>query len=305
MSNKYFGGIVTQTGEMGQQSDTDANLKECVTGTVGAVTKKMDELRVADAITEIFNLFKRCNKYIDETEPWKLAKDETQNARLSEVLYNLTEGISTGASLLAPYMPETTQRILKQLNSSPVDYDRLSEWGNYPSGNKVTDSPEILFMRMDLKDVLEKAHVSEAPDTAKTEENGAAGKKDAAQKASAEKAGKEETAGKPEVVYEDFDRLEFRVGEILECRSVENSKKLLCSQVKIGDKVVQICSGIRSAYTPEQMVGRKVMVITNLKPRKMAGLDSQGMLLCAEDQEGKLSLMTPDDSTMAAGSEIC
>ncbi|MCI1723666.1 MAG: methionine--tRNA ligase [Lachnospiraceae bacterium] len=317
MSNKYFGGVVTQTGEMGQLSDTDANLKECVTGTVAAVTAKMDELRVADAITEIFNLFKRCNKYIDETEPWKLAKDESQKARLSEVLYNLTEGISTGVSLLAPFMPETTERVMKQLNSSAVEYDKLSEWGNYPSGNKVTDAPEILFMRMDLKEVLEKAHVApEAADAGKNE--AAAGKagsgtkntegvsKDAAADGKNEGAvSGNEASGKPEIVYEDFDKMEFRVGEIIDCRIVENSKKLLCSQVKIGDKTVQICSGIRAAYSPEQMIGKKVMVIVNLKPRKMAGLESQGMLLCAEDADGKLSLMTPDDSSMAAGSEIC
>ena len=335
MSNKYFGGVVTRTGEEGGCGGIDSDLKACVTKTVGNVTAKMDELRVADAITEIFLLFKRCNKYIDETEPWKLAKDENSGSRLQEVLYNLTEGIAVGASLLAPFMPETSERIFRQIGTGAIPYDSLGTWGNVPSGTKVTDTPEILFMRMDLKEVLAKVQPDKAEGSAEEKDGGnaASGEKAGAadgKPANGKGAGKaaegkpadsaadgkgaaegpasgaaEAAEGKPEIVYEDFDKMEFRVGEILECRAVENSKKLLCSRVKVGDKVLQICSGIRSAYAPEEMPGKKVMVLVNLKPRKMAGLLSEGMLLCAEDQDGKLSLVSPEDSGMPSGAEIC
>ncbi len=275
MTNKYFGGIVEQTGDFGGQEEIDADLKDVAVTLAGRVTAKMDELRVADALTEIFQLFKRSNKYIDETEPWKLAKEEGKEARLKEVLYNLTEAITIGASILAPFMPETTERILAQLHTKALSYDEVASWGNYPSGNKVTDSPEILFARMDLEEVLQKAGVADGdPDD------------DAADAV--------ELPDKAEISYDDFDKCSFVVGEILSCEEVKDSKKLLCSQVKVGAKTLQICSGIRPHYKAEDMAGKKVMVLVNLKPRKMAGLESQGMILCAEGPDGTLSLVMPD-----------
>ncbi|MDY2937282.1 MAG: methionine--tRNA ligase subunit beta, partial [Fusicatenibacter sp.] len=292
MSNKYFGGVVTKTGA---EEPVDDDLKAVVTKTVEKVSAKMEELRVADAISEIFNLFKRCNKYIDETMPWALAKDETKKERLSEVLYNLVEGITIGATLLESFMPETTERILTQLNASRRSFEELSQFGLYPSGNKVTDKPEILFQRLDVKEVLEKVEAKKA-----AAEN--------TQKETSEPE-KEETPvidiePKAEITFEDFEKLQFQVGEIIACEAVKKSKKLLCSQVKIGSQVKQIVSGIKSQYTPEEMVGKKVMVLVNLKPAKLAGVLSEGMLLCAEDADGNLSLMTPEKE-MPAGAEIC
>ena len=328
MSNKYFGGLV-ENKNIADGGGIDADLKAFVTGTGDKVREKMEGLRVADAITEIFNLFKRCNKYIDETEPWKLAKNEDEKDRLATVLYNLMEGILTGTTLLEPFMPETASRIYAQIGAGAADLDCIAGWGNYPSGTKVTEKPEILFARMDLKEVMEKVNAGNASETAqdtKPAADGAGSANKNEEGGNAEKSGNgnkpEDTAGaagkskaggipdaeadeKPQIVYDDFAKMNFRVGEIVDCKIVENSKKLLCSQVKIGDKTVQICSGIRAAYTPEQMIGKKVMVIVNLAPRKMAGLLSQGMLLCAEGADGRLSLMTPDDSGIEAGSEIC
>lgn len=248
----------------------------------------MEDLRVADALTEIFNLFKRCNKYIDETMPWALAKDESKQDRLSTVLYHLVEGICIGASLLESYMPETTERILNQLNASRREFEDLTTFGMYPSGGKVTDTPEILFQRLDVKEVLEKV--------------------EAMKPASEEVQEDEETVidiePKEEITFEDFEKMQFQVGEIIACEAVKKSKKLLCSQVKIGSQVKQIVSGIKAHYTPEEMVGKKVMVLVNLKPAKLAGVLSEGMLLCAEDADGNLALMTPEKE-MPAGAEIC
>lgn len=284
MSNKYFGGEVRNTGV---SEAVDDDLKAVVTGTVDKVAAKMEDLRVADAMTEIFNLFKRCNKYIDETMPWALAKDETKQDRLAEVLYNLVESICIGATLLKSFMPETTERILAQLNASERAYEDLKSFGLYPSGNKVTENPEILFARLDLKEVMEKvAERHPAQPEEKKEEQGI------------------DLEPKAEITFEDFEKLQFQVGEIISCEAVKKSKKLLCSQVKVGSKVRQIVSGIKSDYTPEQMVGKKVMVVTNLKPAKLAGVLSEGMILCAEDAEGRLSLMTPERE-MPAGAEIC
>ena len=284
MSNKYFGGEVRNTGV---SEAVDDDLKAVVTGTVDKVAAKMEDLRVADAMTEIFNLFKRCNKYIDETMPWALAKDETKQDRLAEVLYNLVESICIGATLLKSFMPETTERILAQLNASERAYEDLKSFGLYPSGNKVTEKPEILFARLDLKEVMEKvAERHPAQPEEKKEEQGI------------------DLEPKAEITFEDFEKLQFQVGEIISCEAVKKSKKLLCSQVKVGSKVRQIVSGIKSDYTPEQMVGKKVMVVTNLKPAKLAGVLSEGMILCAEDAEGRLSLMTPERE-MPAGAEIC
>jgi len=287
MSNKYFGGIVS---DAGVKEEVDEDLIRVVSGTAANVSEKMDRLRVADAITEIFNLFKRCNKYIDETMPWALAKDEAKTDRLKTVLYNLIEGISVGANLLRAFMPETSEKILAQLNTSPRDFDSLSEFGRYPSGTQVTQSPEILFARMDADVVLK-----EVEEIAK------------AQLAQMEISGEEEgieIPKKPEITFEDFEKMQFQVGEILSCEAVKKSRKLLCSQVKIGNEIKQIVSGIRPHYTPEEMVGKKVMVLVNLKPAKLAGVLSEGMLLCAEDAEGKLSLVTPERA-MPAGAEIC
>lgn len=266
MTNKYFGGSVTDKGVAG---DVDADLKAVVDGTPAAVEEKMDKLRVADAITEIFNLFKRCNKYIDETMPWVLAKDEAQRDRLETVLYNLIDSISKGAELLSSFMPETAEKILAQLN-----------------GGNVTDKPEILFQRLDLEEVMKKVEELHPPVEEEKEEEGI------------------DIEAKEEITFDDFMKMQFQVGEIIACEEVKKSKKLLCSQVKIGSQVKQIVSGIKGHYTAEEMVGKKVMVLVNLKPAKLAGVLSEGMLLCAEDAEGNLALMTPE-KTMPAGAEIC
>ena len=266
MTNKYFGGSVTDKGVAG---DVDADLKAVVDGTPAAVEEKMDKLRVADAITEIFNLFKRCNKYIDETMPWVLAKDEAQKDCLETVLYNLIDSISKGAELLSSFMPETAEKILAQLN-----------------GGNVTDKPEILFQRLDLEEVIKKVEELHPPVEEEKEEEGI------------------DIEAKEEITFDDFMKMQFQVGEIIACEEVKKSKKLLCSQVKIGSQVKQIVSGIKGHYTAEEMVGKKVMVLVNLKPAKLAGVLSEGMLLCAEDAEGNLALMTPE-KTMPAGAEIC
>ncbi len=298
MSNKYFDGVVTNTGV---EEEVDADLKAVVTGTVDKVAAKMEDLRVADAITEIFNLFKRCNKYIDETMPWALAKDEAKKDRLATVLYNLVESISIGACLLESYMPETTEKILAQLYAEKRSYEELGTFGMYPSGNKVTEKPEILFQRLDVKEVMEKVEVIQA-------EQKAAASKEAGADEKAEDQDKEEQVidiePKEEITFDDFMKMQFQVGEIIACEEVKKSKKLLCSQVKIGSQVKQIVSGIKSQYTAEEMVGKKVMVLVNLKPAKLAGVLSEGMLLCAEDADGNLSLMTPEKE-MPAGAEIC
>ena len=312
MSNKYFDGVVKKTGVT---EEIDEELKAVVTGTRAKVEAKMNELRVADAISEIFALFKRCNKYIDETMPWALAKDESKQDRLAEVLYNLTEAIAIGASLLKSFLPETAEKIAHQLNTSLRAYDELDTFGLYESGAKVTDKPEILFARLDLKEVMPKVEEIQAKQKAEYEAEQARiarimGTDVSAQSVTTEK--KEEKAmeatlvgeHKAEIEYGDFDKCEFRVGEVVECAEVPKSKKLLCSQVKVGDKTVQILSGIKAHYSPEEMVGKKVMVLLNLKPVTMAGLQSEGMILCAEDCEGNLSLMTPEKD-FHAGSEIC
>ncbi len=294
MTNKYFDGIVTRTGVT---DPVDEDLKKVVLGVPGVVSAKMQDLRVADAITEIFTLFKRCNKYIDETTPWTLAKDPEKKDRLAEVMYNLTESIAIGAQLLEPFMPETAEKILAQLNAQPRSFDNLDTFGLYVSGTKVTEKPEILFARQDLKEVLAKVEALHPAAAAEPAEQ-AAEEKEQEQVPEIEK--------KPEITIEDFDKLQFQVGEIIACESVKKSKKLLCNQVKIGNEVRQILSGIRSGYAPEDMVGRKVMVITNLKSAKLAGMESQGMILCAEGPDGTLALMTPDpDKKVPAGSEIC
>lgn len=257
----------------------------------------MDSLRIADALTEIFGIFKRCNKYIDETEPWVLAKEETKSGRLATVLYNLVEGIVIGASLLEPYMPETAQKIAAQLNTSLRGFDRLEEFGLYPGGNKVTDQPQILFARLDMKEVEKREEELTAAMLA-----AAGAVTDAGEKAEAEPV--VDIESKPEITYDDFARLQFQVGEIIACEAVPKSKKLLCSQVKIGSQVRQIVSGIKAHYTPEEMVGKKVMVLVNLKPATLAGVVSEGMLLCAEDAQGNLALMTAE-KPMPSGAEIC
>lgn len=285
MSNKYFGGVVTKTGV---SEAVDDDLKAVVTGTRDKVSAKMENLRVADAITEIFNLFKRCNKYIDETMPWALAKDETKKDRLAEVLYNLVESITIGAALLESFMPETTGRILTQLNAEKREYETLDQFGLYVSGNKVTEKPEILFQRLDVKEILEKVEAKRAEQEKpeEPEENVI------------------DIEPKAEITFEDFEKLQFQVGEIISCEPVKKSKKLLCSQVKIGSQVKQIVSGIKSHYSAEEMVGKKVMVLVNLKPAKLAGVLSEGMILCAEDENGELSLVVPEKK-MPAGAEIC
>ena len=291
MSNKYFGGIVTN---IGITADVDEDLKAVACTALERVSAKMEGLRVADAISEIFVLFKRCNKYIDETEPWVLAKDETKRDRLATVLYHLVEGIVIGASLLEPFMPTSARKIVDQLHTSLRGFDSLGEFGLYPSGNRVTEKPEILFARLDSKEVAEKAAAMFA-------------ERQQGQDAETERG--DETAvidveAKPEIEYGDFDKLQFRVGEIIACEEVKKSKKLLCSQVKIGSEVKQIVSGIKQYYKAEEMVGKKVMVLTNLKPATLAGVVSEGMLLCAEDAEGNLALVTPEKD-MPAGAEIC
>ena len=301
MSNKYFGGVVA---DKGCAEAVDEDLKAVVTGTYGRVAAKMEELRVADALTEIFALFKRCNKYIDETEPWVLAKSDEKKERLSTVLYNLVESILIGASLLEPFMPETAQKIAGQLKGELRGFDRLGEFGLYPSGNQVTEKPEILFARLDVKEVTEKAEAmfAERKATAGAQDgDGEAG-------AAAEAGDKEENVidlePKAEITYDLFAKMQFQVGEIIACEEVPKSKKLLCSRVKIGSQVKQIVSGIKAHYSPQEMVGKKVMVLVNLKPAKLAGVLSEGMLLCAEDDEGKLALLVPEKE-MPAGAEIC
>ena len=285
MSNKYFGGVVTKTGV---EEDVDADLKAVVTGTRAKVAAKMEDLRVADSITEIFNLFKRCNKYIDETMPWALAKDEAKKDRLAEVLYNLVESITIGASLLESFMPETTEKILAQLNGEKRSYEELDQFGLYPSGNKVTDKPEILFQRLDLKEILEKVEAMKA----------------AQAKPEVPEEPVVDIDAKEDITFNKLEKMQFQVGEIIACEEVKKSRKLLCSQVKIGSQVKQIVSGIKGHYTAEEMVGKKVMVLVNLKPAKLAGVLSEGMLLCAEDADGNLSLMVPEKK-MPAGAEIC
>ena len=293
MSNKYFGGVVTKTGAA---EEVDDDLKAVVTATKAKVAAKMEDLRVADAMTEIFGLFKRCNKYIDETMPWALAKDEAKKDRLEEVLYNLVESITIGACLLESFMPETTEKILAQLNAEKRSYEELDQFGLYTSGNQVTDQPQILFQRLDVKEVMEKVEVIQA-------------KQKAAMAAASQEEEKEEEAvidlePKEEITFEDFGKMQFQVGEIISCEPVKKSKKLLCFQVKVGSQVRQIVSGIKAYYKPEDTIGMKVMVLTNLKPAKLAGMMSEGMLLCAEDAEGNVCLMTPEKA-MPAGAEIC
>ena len=299
MSNKYFGGVVKSTGVT---EEVDEDLKAVVTGARDRVAQKMKDLRVADAISEVFGVFRRCNKYIDETAPWVLAKDEAKSDRLAEVLYNLAESITVGASLLYSFLPETAEKIVAQLHTQLRGFEELNQFGLYENGTKVTETPEILFARLDAKDVMPKV---EAIREAQKKEF------EAEQKALGEEAPAEEKAGdvidieaKEEITYDDFTKLQFQVGEIISCEAVEKSKKLLCSQVRVGSEVKQIVSGIRKYYTPEEMVGKKVMVLVNLKPAKLAGVLSEGMLLCAEDAEGNLALMTPE-KPMPAGAEIC
>ena len=295
MSNKYFAGVV-RDGKVYEPVDED--LKKLVKETPEKVIAKMEKLRVADALTDIFNLFKRCNKYIDETMPWILAKDEEKKARLETVLYNLVESICIGASLLKSFMPATADKILAQLSAGERSIDEIRAFGLYPSGTRVTEKPEILFARLDIKEVLEKVEAYYRKDDGNDEKPAAAAGKEK------EAPGVVDVEQKPEITYDDFAKLQFQVGEIIACEEVKNSKKLLCSQVKIGSQVRQIVSGIKGHYTPEEMVGKKVMVVTNLKPAKLAGLISEGMLLCAEDADGKLALMVPEKD-MPAGAIIC
>ena len=306
MSNKYFGGVVEHTGATGDEAQTaiDADLKAIVTKTRDVIAGKMEKLRVADAITEVFALFRRCNKYIDETTPWVLAKDEAQHARLAEVLYNLTESIVIGASLLHPFLPETAEKIVAQLSTGLRDFDVLDQFGLYVSGTKVTDKPEILFARLDAKEVMPKVEAIQAAQKAEYEaEQAKLAGADTAESAQDAAEGID-IEPKEEISYEDFEKLQFQVGEIIACEAVAKSKKLLCSQVRIGSQVKQIVSGIRKYYTPEEMVGKKVMVLVNLKPAKLAGVLSEGMLLCAEDAEGNLALLKPEKD-MPSGAEIC
>ncbi len=301
MSNKYFGGIVNNAGV---SDDVDKDLIETVTTTVDRVTAKMDKLRVADAITEIFNLFKRCNKYIDETMPWALAKDDDKKARLETVLYNLVESISIGASLLEPYMPGTSDKILAQINADKREIDKASTFGLYESGRRVVEKPEILFARLDVNEVLKHAEEKYGKQTTAADVENNAKKGEADKEADASTEDVIDIERKPEITFDDFMKLQFQVGEIIACEEVPKSKKLLCSQVKIGSEVKQIVSGIKAHYSAEEMVGKKVMVLVNLKPAKLAGVLSEGMLLCAEDADGKLALLTPEKD-MPAGAEIC
>ena len=292
MSNKYFGGVVNNTNDNGGEP-FDEELKAVALEASKKVSAKMEQLRVADAMTEIFTLFKRCNKYIDETMPWALAKDEAKQSRLETVLYNLVEGIAIGATLLESFMPETAERILKQLNAPKRGLEDLDTFGKYPSGNKVTDTPEILFARLDIKEVMEKVEVIREAQKA------ANGVQEEKQEESVI-----DIEAKEEISYEDFSKLQFQVGEIIACEEVPKSKKLLCSKVRVGSQVKQIVSGIKLHYSAEEMVGKKVMVLVNLKPAKIAGVVSEGMLLCAENENGELALMTPEKN-MPAGAEIC
>ena len=288
MTNKYFGGLVTNPGV---DEPVDEDLKRVALETPGKVAAKMDKLRVADAITEIFTLFRRCNKYIDETEPWNLSKDEAKKDRLATVLYNLFEGIRIGAVCLEAFLPTTSKKILDQIGTQQRDFLELDTFGRMEQGTHVTKKAEILFARIDMKEFMEKLEADKAAKEAE------------AAKAAAMEAGIDIEA-KPEITYDDFAKLQFQVGEIIACEAVKKSKKLLCSQVKIGSQVRQIVSGIKAHYTPEEMVGKKVMVVTNLKPAKLAGVMSEGMLLCAEDADGNLSLMIPEKD-MPSGAEIC
>ena len=286
MSNKYFGGIVENKGVA---EPVDDDLKNFILSVPAKVNEKMDKIRVADAMTEVFTIFKRCNKYIDETMPWALAKDEEKKDRLATVLYNLVEGICVGATLLKSFMPETTERILAQLSAEDRTLEDLNTFGLYPSGNKVTEKPEILFARLDLKEVMEKVAELHPPK---------------AEEPAEEKEDVMDMEAKPEITFDDFEKLQFQVGKIISCEEVKKSKKLLCSQVQIGSQVRQIVSGIKAHYSAEEMVGKRVMVVTNLKPAKLAGILSEGMILCAEDADGNLSLMVPEKE-MPAGAEIC
>ncbi|NSF73561.1 methionine--tRNA ligase [Blautia wexlerae] len=286
MSNKYFGGVVENKGVA---EPVDDDLKNFILSVPAKVNEKMDKLRVADAMTEVFTIFKRCNKYIDETMPWALAKDEEKKDRLATVLYNLVEGICIGATLLKSFMPETTERILTQLSAEDRTLEDLNTFGLYPSGNKVTEKPEILFARLDLKEVMEKVAELHPPK---------------AEEPAEEKEDVIDMEAKPEITFDDFEKLQFQVGKIISCEEVKKSKKLLCSQVQIGSQVRQIVSGIKAHYSAEEMVGKRVMVVTNLKPAKLAGILSEGMILCAEDADGNLSLMVPEKE-MPAGAEIC
>ena len=284
MSNKYFDGVVSNKGV---DEEVDDDFKKVILDTPVKAAEKMDKLRVADAITEIFTLFKRCNKYIDETMPWALAKEEDKQDRLATVLYNLIEGITIGASLLEPFMPETSKKILAQINAQPRAFEDMTEFGKYPSDNKVTEKPEILFARMDIKDVMEKVEEIKA-----------------AQKAETSEEKYPEVEKKPEITIDDFDKVQIQVGEVIKCEPVPKAKKLLVSQIKIGAETRQIVSGIAKYYKPEEMVGKKVAVITNLKPCKLCGVESQGMILAAGDDEGNLSVVTVDKD-IVSGSEIC
>ncbi len=286
MSNKYFGGVVENKGVA---EPVDDDLKNFILSVPAKVNEKMDKIRVADAMTEVFTIFKRCNKYIDETMPWALAKDEEKKDRLATVLYNLVEGICIGATLLKSFMPETTERILAQLSAEDRTLEDLNTFGLYPSGNKVTEKPEILFARLDLKEVMEKVAELHPPK---------------AEEPAEEKEDVIDIEAKPEITFDDFEKLQFQVGKIISCEEVKKSKKLLCSQVQIGSQVRQIVSGIKAHYSAEEMVGKRVMVVTNLKPAKLAGILSEGMILCAEDADGNLSLMVPEKE-MPAGAEIC
>ncbi len=302
MSNKYFDGIVRSTGVT---APVDDDLKAVVTSARDKVTDRMNQMRVADAITEVFTLFRRCNKYIDETTPWVLAKDEAQKDRLAEVLYNLTESIIIGASLLHSFLPETAERIAAQLSAELRDYDSLDRFGLYESGTKVTEVPEILFARLDAKEIMPKVAAIQEAQRAEyeAEQKRFGGDTNADPDADAADASIIDIEPKAEITFDDFEKLQFQVGEIIECKAVEKSKKLLCSQVRIGSQTKQIVSGIRKYYSPEEMVGKKVMVLVNLKPAKLAGVLSEGMLLCAEDADGNLALLTPEKE-MPAGAEI-
>ncbi|MBQ8548933.1 MAG: methionine--tRNA ligase subunit beta, partial [Lachnospiraceae bacterium] len=306
MSNKYFGGVVRNGGVA---EPVDEELKALALETPGLVEEKMEKLRVADAISAVFNLFKRCNKYIDETAPWALAKDEANADRLATVLYNLVESICIGASLLKSFLPRTADKIFAQLNATERSQENLATYGLYVSGTKVTETPEILFARLDAKEVMEKVAVIQEKQRAEAAAEAAAEAKRLGLPVPGEEEAKEEESvidieAKPEITYDDFAKLQFQVGEIIACEEVKKSKKLLCSQVKIGSQVKQIVSGIKQHYSAEEMVGKKVMVLVNLKPATLAGIVSEGMLLCAEDENGELALMTPEKK-MPAGAEIC
>ncbi len=303
MSNKYFEGVVSHKGA---EEPLDQELKAVATAALGRVTEKMADLRVADALTEIFALFKRCNKYIDETEPWVLAKDPAKADRLATVLYNLVESLCIGASLLQPFLPETAEKIVGQLNTSLRDFDQLGTFGLYQSGGRVTEKPEILFARLDMKEVAERDRgISEAMEKAQAAGDSGKADQNGSLKEMEDSSGEAPSVeAKPEITYEDFAKRQFQAGEIISCEAVKKSKKLLVSQVKIGSQVKQIVSGIKAHYTPEEMVGKKVMVLVNLKPATLAGVLSEGMLLCAEDAQGGLALMKPERE-MPSGAEIC